>query len=284
MDIPSERPPDPLAAWLSATQGAAAGPPAPEEPADPERRRPFQRRLVVAAVIPWIFVLGLGFAAAGRPTSTVPPAPPAPAPAVGTASPAATPPAASETPLAGTLDPRLAAAAVLTVRMAAPQDQYIDTAVAERSDPVQGATVVTVAAAVLDRVDGTWTGPRHVRFAVALSVGQSEPVALSAPWVLPDAQRSVAQPPATPVDDPSLAAAATAALEAGGYRAVAAPEVRRHPKLPDILAVHVRARAPGEPTARDHEIWLDAAASRVLGVAATPAPAHLPAPVPAEAS
>lgn len=278
MDAPSDRAPDPLAAWLSATQGAAAEPPAPE-PAAAEPRR-LQPRLVVAAVIPWLFVLVLGFVALGRPASS---GEPAPAAAVRTAALPATPTAATEVPLPAPLDPRLAAAAVLTVRMAAPDVQYIDTAVAEHADDVQGATVVTVAAVVLDRVDGSWTGPRSVRFAVPLSVGQSEPVALSAPWVLPDAERSVAHPPATPVDDPSLAAAATTALEAGGYRAVAAPEVRRHPKLPDILAVHVRARAPGEPVARDHEIWLDAAASRVLGVAATPVPAPLPAPVPAEA-
>ena len=279
MDAAPDRAPDPLAAWLAATQGGADALPGPPDPAasPPHRgegaRAP--RRLLLAAALPWLVVLALGAVAVNRsaPASSAPPVQPVPslsaAPAAGQASSA--------------VDRQLAAAAVLTLRLAMPDDQYLDTAVAEQIDTVEGAAVVTVAAAVLDRAQGQWSGPRHVRFAIPFSVGQSEPVALAAPWVLPATDRARAEPQATLVDDPSLAEAAVRTLRAAGYRDLAAPQLRRHTALPDILAVHVTARAPGEGAARDHEIWLDAAASRLLGGPATTAPAPLPAPVPAEA-
>ena len=279
MDAPSDRAPDPLAAWLAATQGGTAAV-LPAEDTEPSARRSPRRRprLVVAAVVPWLVVLVVAAAALSR---SVPAAPASTPAGASVTTPAAAPAVAATTTA---LDPRLAAAAVLTVRLTAPDDQYIDTAVAERADALTGAVVVIVAAAVLDRVDGAWTGPRHVRFAVALSVGQAEPVALGAPWVLPTTHRAGAAPEGTVVEDASLHDAAAATLQAAGYRDVADPQLRRYTPLPDIVAVHVRARAPGELSARDHEIWLDAAASHVLGAPAISAPAAVPAPVPAEAS
>jgi hypothetical protein len=282
MDVTPDRAPHPLAAWLAATQGETTGAPAPDEASTDSTRSARPTRLLIAAAVPWVIVVGVGWAALTR----TPPASPVAAVAASTAptptAPASTSGGPADAGVSPVLDQRLAAAAVLTVRLAAPDGQYIDTAVAEQAHSVAGATVVTVATAVLDRVGAQWTGPRHVRFAVPFAVDQSEPVALSAPWVLPSTDPARATPPAKPVDDAALAAAAVDALGAAGYRGIAAPQLRRHPALPDIVAVHVSARAPGERTARDHEIWLDSAASRVLG-GPDPAPAPLPAPVPAEA-
>ena len=284
MDASADRPPDPLAAWLAATEGAGATAPAVDDTGAP-RARALRPRLILVAAVPWLAVIALGAAALGR-TSTGPPPVAGVAPTVATSPVAASPVAdIAATPGAplpsGAVEDRLAAAAVLTVRLALPDEQYLDTAVAERSDELDGAVVITVAAVVLDRRDGQWSGPRHVRFAVPLSVGQSEPVALGAPWVLPTGARQEAVPAATPVDDAALATAALQTLRDAGYRDLGAPHLRRHTALPDILAVQVTARAPGEPAARDHEIWLDTTGSRVLGGTA-PAPAQLPAPVPAE--
>jgi hypothetical protein len=281
MDVTPDRAPHPLAAWLAATEGDTPAAPPPDEPAPETSRGARPTRLLIVAAVPWVIVVAVGWAA----LSKTPPAHPT-APVVADAT-SAPPVATNDSPApvatAGhELDHQLAAAAVLTVRLAAPDDQYVDTAVAEQAHSVAGATVVTVATAVLDRAGGQWTGPRHVRFAVAFAADQAEPVALSAPWVLPSTGPARAEPPAKPVDDDALADAAVGALGAAGYREIAAPQLRRHPALPDILAAHVSARAPGERTVRDHEIWLDSAASRVLG-GPDPMPAPLPAPVPAEA-
>jgi hypothetical protein len=298
MDTPSDRSPHPLAAWFAATQGdggeGSARPAAPPVAGDdtPASRPAVSRRLILAAVVPWLIVGALGAAVVGRtPPSTAPRAPvavsAAPLPSPGPAATDGPGPAAVDgAPAADTVtaaDPRLAAAAVLTVRMALPDDQYLDTAVAEQVQEVAGAAVVTVAAVVLDRRQEQWVGPRPVRFAVPFSVGQSEPVALSAPWVVPGTEPSRAQPPASPVADDHLVDRARATLRAAGYRNLADLQLRRHPALPDILAVHVSAAAPGERSTRDHEIWLDAAASRVQGAHTPTASAPLPAPIPAEA-
>lgn len=282
MEAISDRPADPLAAWLAATHGGAAGAPPPSDDARPTPSGSWpRRRLLAVAAVPWVAVIALGAVTTQRAT---PAAPPAPAAARVTASPSPAPPDPSDAdPQPAVLDDELAAAAVLTVRLSTPPDQYLDTAVAERVDTLDGAAVVTVAAAVLDRVDGGWAGPRAVRFAVPLSLGHSRPAALSAPWVLPGTDRPRAEPETTPVDDDALTHAAATALRAAGYRDIAVAQLRRHSALPDVLAVHVRARAPGEPGERDHEIWLDAAASHVLGAAVSAEPVQLPAPVPAEA-
>jgi hypothetical protein len=273
-------PPDPLQAWLAATQAGDRRSPQPDMPpdadAEPAVAQRMSRRLLRAAAVACVLALGLGVAS-WRPPETVPSITPAPLRASATPEPTdpVVPVAALDGAAVGApLPPEQAAAAVTAVRLGAPPDRYVDTAVVESAHPEGTATIVTVRAVVLDQVGQEWANPHIARFAVAIST--HEPVALTAPWALP-ADESL-PPRLSWQPAPTLRTVASTALESAGYRSISDVRIRRSDTLPDIVSALCRAVAPGDAIPRRHEVWLRADATRVLGAShATP-----PIPVPAE--
>ena len=270
-----DAPPSPLAAWLAATEGAATPPP-DGRPTTEERPQGRRRRLLAMATVPWLAVAVMVLLTVDRPTAGGRDALPAPTAPVSQEPGAPVVAGAPRADLDG-----MAAAAVLAVRLAAAPDRYVDTAVAERAVPAGGLHVVTVRAAVLDRLPGGWGPAQTVRYAVAIGRDADAPIALGVPWQVPGP--AVAPPPSTtaPIDDPALAETAVKALSAAGYRKPRRPVLRRIPAFPDVLVVAIRAQAPGDRVPRDHEVWLDATGSAVLGTEPSGVRAR-PVPVPVE--
>jgi hypothetical protein len=282
MSLASDHP-DPLHAWLAATQTddrrtpqpAAAG----EEPTEPASAgHGVSRRLLRATAVTCVLALGLGIAS-WRPQEAVAPITPTPRVQAVAATPVPTEPAlpvpGPDSAVAGTPMPMAqAAAAVTAVRLGVPPDRYVDTAAVESVHPAGTASIVIVRAVVLDQLGQEWANPHTARYAVAVST--HEPVAVTAPWALPPEESAPLRLSWQPA--PTLRAAASTALEAAGYRSISDVRVRRSDTLPDVVSALCRATAPGDSTSRRHEVWLGADAAHVLGVTnASP-----PIPVPAE--
>lgn len=229
----------------------------------PARGSPRRRLLLLAAALPWAVAGALGVAVvASGPTpaadeSAAPAAPAARHPVPGTSQ--------------ATVDPALGAAAALAVRLAvttpAEEDEpgadrrYVDLAIPESLTWAGDVAVVTVATVVLEGDGDRWHSSRPARFAVPLQVLDGRPTALGAPWPL-----ALATPAADPsrweravVDHDGVARA----LSAAGYTDISAMDVEARGASAAaaadqvlLLRAQVQARAPGEPEARAHRLWL----------------------------
>lgn len=272
-DAPGDRP-DPLRAWLEATGGDQTQ--RPPVTGDGRREDGPSRRLTAATAVVCATAVVLAVAVrvkdAGGHTPDVSPAPPTVSATMG-ATPAPAAPAQDHDLVSN--DPAVEAAALLAVRTGAGDDVYVDTAAVESLGGVGATTVVTVRALMLRRVRGGWSPPQTVRFAVPVGSSGSEQVALAAPWRLPSPVPTAPRPAWEPVDDADMTQSATQAVGAAGYSGVADVRVRRAREHPGVLAVALRAVAPGDDAARDHELWLTEDAGAVLGM---PAMTDIPIP------
>ena len=275
-DAPADRP-DPLRAWLEATGGDQSQ--RPPESGDGGGEVGPSRRLMAATAVVCATAVVLAVAVrakdAGGQTPDVAP----PAPTV-SATPAPATPATATAQLEGqglapAGDPAVAAAALLAVRTGAGEDVYVDTAAVEATADRGGVTVVTVRALILRRLGGGWSRPQTVRFAVPVSTAGGETNALAAPWRLPSPDAAPQGPAWAAVEDAGLARKAAAAIAAAGYSSPAGASVRRAADLTGVLAVSVRAVAPGDTDVRSHELWLTEDAGAVLGM---PAVTDIPVP------
>ena len=280
----SQPPPDPLRAWREAAGRGEAAAGDAGAPAAPDRR---PTRLLVAAAGAVALAAFLAFGAAKTPLAApagpaVPAAPaPAPAPAL-TAPPTTGTPATGSARASATIPPAVGAAAVLAVRMAAPDDLYVDTAVAEAATLLHDTAVVRVAAVVLRREAGQWGKPQRAAYAVPVGMHSDQPTALASPWhVVAD---SVAPRTArwARVEDPRLATAAMQALEQQGYVLSGPVQLRRDPSIQDVLSASFRGRAPASTTPHRHDVWLNSTGAAVLGAGGTAAAGapELPVPLP----
>lgn len=282
-------PDDPLA-WLA--EAESHGPQSPAATDDPPRRG--RTWMVVAGWLAGIAcgaALGLGAVAVGAvpaPGSARPPAPSGPPAAPPSPAPGApgTPSrdgahaadahgahaadahgahgAASGVPAADR-DGTLAALAAVTVRLsltdAGGQERparYVDLATAESVTRVGEVVIVTVAAVVLEGVDGRWESVRPARYALALTDGEDGPAVADGPWPLPPGPlgAEATAVPAVPVEEPPLEAGVDAALRRAGYDDVAVEAVGRAPDLPGVVVATVVARGPGERERVRRRLWL----------------------------
>lgn len=241
--------PDPLAA-LDDVIGSPA--------ADGAGPRPRRVLLAAAAAVAALCVGLAAGAALGQPAPPL--APPVPTPPPATPSPPSATPG-PPSPAAPAAD--ITAAAVVAVRLAAPDDHYVDSAAAERVTSLPDVAVVTVRAVVLEREGDRWGAPRAARFGVAVGQRHGEAVAVGRPWPLPPPPEPL--PVAdTAVADTALVAAAARALAAAGYRDASAPALTA--AAGDLMAARLTGIAPGERRAREHTVWLTADAATVLGL------------------
>ncbi len=145
--------------------------------------------------------------------------------------------------------------------------RYVDLAVGESVTWVGDVAVVTVAAVVLDGAAGHWQDAQSVRYAVPLQRRDGGVVTLGRPWAVP--MHAAAPPPRSwqPVAAPELAEPVLGALAGAGYNAVGGVELSRDPELAGVLRARVEAVAPGEGSARLHELWLrDGPSPTLLGL------------------
>lgn len=248
-------------AWPDwATPATTTPDPAPEpweEPPGgeaPPRRR---RRLLLLATLPWVVAAAIVVGVLGDTTAgSVPPRAGADA---GTVE--AAPAGAGQT-----VDPRLGAAAAVAVRLSVTtpagspdgdtEARYVDSAVPEAVRWSGDVAVVTVLAVVLEGPADAWRMVRSARFAVPVGLVDGQAVVLGEPWAVsppPESARVAGWEPAA-ADREAIAGAA----EAAGYTDVDVLEVGALPEDPTVLRARIRARAPGESTARTHAPWLHA--------------------------
>lgn len=262
-----------------------------ERPPDEEAGAPARRRrLLLAAALPWAVAGGLGVAAlTGGPMSTEgqqdrsTEADPHASPEAGHGSAEAgdqesagdgrsnevRPSTALPTARGSSVvEPALGAAAALAVRLSlttaeAGSDadgprRYVDLAVPDGVHQAGDVAVVTVAAVVLEGSGEQWHTSRPARFAVPLQVVDGQAVAVGDPWPLAPPAADAEGPRWEPADVDGEAVAR--ALAAAGYTEVDGLEVDARPASetdrPLLLRARTRARAPGEPAPRDHQVWL----------------------------
>lgn len=249
------------ASWPGwAATGTETGPPQaarwdhpPERDGSPQPRR--RRVLLLLAVLPWLVAGGLAAA-----TLSTAQHPATSAEEHGTTVSAATPAPA----LAEVMNPAFGAAAVVAVRLsvttsgdAAAEEQerrYVDLAVAEEMRWHGDVAVVTVKAVILEGPAERWRVARAARFAVPVGLVDGETVVLDTPWVVspPDVTERSAGWQTTTADAVDVATAAAAV----GYTDAEVLETTAHPGLAGVLRAQIRAHAPGEQGARDHQLWL----------------------------
>lgn len=271
-------------------------------PADGEApaRRP-RRRLLIAALLPWLLVAGLAVAVAGRgaPVGDEEPEVPAGgagdegpemsagrvgsdgtvaeeavragrAPGDGPAAPALTD-SASGGVVPASADPAVqtaAAVAVLEFRAAAgraPSDdapaRFVEDAVATDVERIGDGVVVTLRALVLEGDREGWRSAGTSDWAVALRAGPGGPTLSAGPWPLPEPST----PPVPPADaEPGLAAPVAQALEDAGFREAQDVRVVRDPALPGVLVAQATAVGPAGGPPGAHVVWLRDAAPPVL--------------------
>lgn len=284
----------PIEAWFAATGGAtgggggtggATGAPGParsggdgpDELHAPAARRPLSRRLLVLAALPWLAALAAGAtwlaqrpAGAGGVSAT-----PVPTVAAGV-----DPTPGGATVPAPPVADGVSAAAVIAVRAGAATDEYIDTAVVERTVDLGNAmTAATVRSVMLRRSGAAWSEPVVVRYAVVVGPVDGDIVALSPPWRIAPPPAQAPQWDWTAVDDASLRRAATETLAADGYADVRQASLRRTDAVPGVLSLRFEGTAPEERVTRPHEVWLSSDATSLVAGPAGPPP---PVPVPAE--
>lgn len=221
----------------------------------PPRRR---RRLVLLATVPWLVAAAIVVGALGDSTAGSRPPPQAGA---GAGTVEAGPAVAGQS-----VDPRLGAAAAVAVRLSVttPADtpdgdaerRYVDSAAPEAVRWSGDVAIVTVLAVVLEGPADAWRMARTARFAVPVGLVDGQAVVLGEPW-------AVSPPPeSAPVAGWAPAAgdrgAIAGAAEAAGYADVEVLEVEALPDDTSVLRARIRARAPGESTARVHAPWLHA--------------------------
>lgn len=276
---------NPLAAWLrgEGEDDAAAQPPArpeqgpapwlAESGADDGGRRRRLWWLLPLAAIPWLAMVTIALAGGvgGHPSETRDAA----------ATVTGGVPQAAPGDVYGEDALRAAAAVAVRTSVTDGRRRYVDTVAPESLRWVGSVAVVTVRAVVLRGRDGRWLAARPARFAVPLRGGADGPRVLATPWPLPPPSPGVAAGDFRRVDDEELATAAAAALGRAGYDGLDGLRLGRDPALAAVLQATVRARAPGEPTPRRHELWLaDEPVPRLLGHDAPPSPPPSAAPVP----
>lgn len=132
---------------------------------------------------------------------------------------------------------------------------YVEHLIAEDVDlPAPGAAVVTVVAVVLTVEGDAYGGAELVRLAVPVRLDREGARPAGAPWRLPPPDLRVDDLDTTEVDEPAIATDAGAALIAAGYEVVEVVSIATSDGWP--LVVTVEAIAPGETTARRHDVWV----------------------------
>jgi hypothetical protein len=257
-----------LAAWLDAAEGAQ-----PDDTETPARRRRFALLGLVA--VPWIVVALLMARLLGdvHVSQPAPGAGPVRVPAAATAevataqAPAPTPTAAAPVPAVGDASVRQAARAALTM-VSEGSGRIVEDVVVEAIEPAGAYLVARVRAVVIDVVEGTSTGARLARFAVPMQMAAGVAHAAGGHWPLPTAE--VATPVWRDAGDPALTAAAVSAAEHAGYGAPSSASVARSDTVPGVVALTMKAVAPGAQRSQRHVLWLaDGPAMRLLGAPST---------------
>ena len=253
----------------------------------PARTRPERGRLLaIAAAVPWLLALVLvmrsgdggptvaastGLTTGSETGATAAPSPSADADRLGHPRVSTTPP-----PAADANRPRVTVTEADAVAMATavarawltgvgprlpidgvgePAPQYAEHLVAEAIDhPSPGFAVVTLLAVVLD-VDGeAYRGATVRRLAVPVALDAAGAHPAGTPWWLPGPDLSPTVVERTVLDDPDLQLEAAEAAQAAGYRDVELLELSATDSWP--LIATLRAIAPGQTEASEHELWV----------------------------
>lgn len=149
--------------------------------------------------------------------------------------------------------------------------RYVEHVAVESVDhPAGGAAVITVAALVLPVEGEAYGAPYRVRLAVPVLLDGDHARLAGNPWPLRSQALAVtALPPGADLDDPDLLAAAAQALADAGYAQVDLARLERQAGW--ALIAHATAQGPGEPSPREHVVWLRSDVGRLV-VAGTPTP------------